>query len=479
MESRIKLFSTPQVESVTSLKDFNQKDIYGFLIRGGDKLYGDIKNNFSSIGNKRLSSFKRGVFNKITINKYLNKKLSIINPFNDIEYFNNDFISIGNIKKDYEPVIDLKIVIHNGYIEFPEFDSYVALVFILAKYHKPESTWQYRFIKIGTNSPKPIITIPTIEEDWEDVLKSLLEYLSIIKLFTGDIYKIYLCQSNEEVPEEKYFGISMDKIINYIPASLMVIYNKFISKAFEKGVIPKWQDTAKVKYSPGLKEKIIKYAEEKYKDELIIANIGQGSFFLDTEVALKSFPQARQILDPEKLGAMNANPDRKRTMYDYVALAIREHKNLIGYSDRDPVPAIAHEIGHFLVSKEKTLKSKCQENSKLGIFSDKFIKFYSGVFGGIGGFFSTNGITDVVGFFTAMALKSPELISEFYASYYGIEILEKVGATKDDIEKAKSALKLAYSTYINNAIKQASKVGYGRFVGGGARALVEFKKKLS
>jgi hypothetical protein len=270
----------------------------------------------------------------------------------------------------------------------------------------------------------------------------------------------------------------MDKIINYIPASLMVIYNKFISKAFEKGVIPKWQETAKVKYSPGLKEKIIKYAEEKYKDEIIVANVGQGSFFLDVDVVTKEIPQVRQLLDPEKIGSININPDRKRTMLDYLALAIREHKNLIGYSDSDPVPAIAHEIGHFLVSREKTLKSKLQA-AKSGIFSDEFIKFYSGVFGGIGGFFSTSGITDVVGFFTAIALKSPELITEFYASYYGIEILEKVGATKDDIEKAKSALKFAYLTYINGAIKQASSVGYGRFAGGGAKVLVEFKKKLS
>jgi hypothetical protein len=51
------------------------------------------------------------------------------------------------------------------------------------------------------------------------------------------------------------------------------------------------------------------------------------------------------------------------------------------------------------------------------------------------------------------------------ATYYGLQLMKKLGATEKDLTNAKYALKTAFSTYVMSVLNKGADSGYGRLVG--------------
>jgi hypothetical protein len=51
------------------------------------------------------------------------------------------------------------------------------------------------------------------------------------------------------------------------------------------------------------------------------------------------------------------------------------------------------------------------------------------------------------------------------ASYYGLQLMKKLGATEKDLTNAKYALKTAFSTYVMGVLNKGADSGYGRLMG--------------
>ena len=141
----------------------------------------------------------------------------------------------------------------------------------------------------------------------------------------------------------------------------------------------------------------------------------------------------------------NSNSKDPRNADDYLKLALEQGKDLVVYSDTNSTVVLAHEIGHYIVSRKKFLK-RLQNGTLLRNLSksDILITFIA-ILLGLSGHF-------VASMLSALVLKSPLLISEFAASYYGIKLLKEVGCSKEDINKAKDDFRRAYITYLNNAL---------------------------
>ena len=166
----------------------------------------------------------------------------------------------------------------------------------------------------------------------------------------------------------------------------------------------------------------------------------------------------------------NIDPTRKRCELDWIAYAASgldnngKPRDLILMSDLDPVPAIFHEIGHFMISQNKS-KGDIQRKSHTGLHSDGFASFVSFCLGMIGP------IGEIAGFLSTYLLKFPLMYSEFMASWYGIELMKKLGATEKDLENAKQTFRVAYSTYLVHVTDKATNSGIGRLSGEGWRLI--------
>ena len=437
-------------------KDFNQADIHMFFKYRGTDLY-DKKESGGSV--RDLSGVKRGKYSKADPDKFLiGKGVSIQFPANAKTYYSSGLIRTDVKEKDsWDEDFDLPVQIHNGYMVFPDFEYYGLFFFILPKYHRPgESTWEYKWMKEEDRYPKPVLTVPRDPKDWKEILEAFTEFLVGLKLFLGSIWNILLIpvKSIKTGMGDRFFGIA-EKAISLIPTAGSLIYRKIAAPLLEKKVNIEWNKTLRVNYSPGLLDKILSLADKRYGGTVLIGNIGAHSYFVNLTRGELGTRLRRMFTNPDFLVRNNIDPDRLRCELDYWAKAAREGKDVICYSDTDPLPAVAHEIGHHIENLDGTY-GKIQRSSHTILFSDGFVGFVSFLLGWAGP------LGEVASWITTFALKSPTLIAEFMASYNGIELMKDAGATEEDLKSAKYSLKLAYSTYLNSVAKKSTLSAYGR-----------------
>lgn len=449
------------------LRPSNRNNYVNF--RGRD-LYD--KMSFSSVGNKKLSSVERGTLNQQALKSVVERGVTINFSATHKEYNSKDYIKfLGSTKTiNAEEYYDIVVSIKDGYMLFSDSNLYDVFSNILPKYRNESSTWNFKMIKDEYYSTmyehtfsvlKPVITLPKNIDEYEFILKAFLEFLIYLKTMEGSIFKILIrVDSGSLTPREKAFSIT-DEIISWLPTFSTLLFNTVIAPKMFNRINLSWDDKLKVVYSRGLYEKMINYVKQNYGNKLMIANIGDSTCYINL-TNKKETAELRNLLMNESVrNQYNIDPKRLRTPLDYMARAVQEDKDLIMFNETDnPVPSVAHEIGHFLIEHEHKFLGAAQRHSHSdsGIFSDDFINFVLSISGFISGMVSGIGkgsiITagaDIASYVIAFLSKTPQLLSEYKASYFGYLLLKNVGATEDDLANIKKDLGTAFKTYLIGA----------------------------
>ena len=437
MKYRLKRFSN------TILKDFPQEEVYKFLNYRGTELYDDCKEK--SVNDINSPKIKRGKYNKVDLEKYI-KSTDITFRINDRTYKASDFLGIYNGKESLDKEYDIMIDMSGGFIEPDNGDIYVAMLGILPKYHKKDSTWEYKFLKSRNSSPKPILTIPTKKEELEDIVKIFCELAVFLKLFTGCYYKFYFTDTKNS--KQKSFSDTIKKnLLSYIPTVLNTSY-LLIGYPLIMGRLSKnLNELGKKRYGKDKFDKLLNYCEKIAKGNVYFVALGPISCYLDPQMIKKN-----GIEELKK----EADSSRLRTMSDWILKAYEDKKHLIFYSDLDSPIALAHEFGHYLEAIDGTL-GRIQRNDKKGIFSSGFIGFLAfilGLFGSVG---------EIIGTVSAMVMKSPLLLTEWMASYKGLKLMEESKIfTTEELKHTKQYFKTAWKTYLSSSYATASVSSIGR-----------------
>ena len=446
---------------VHTLKDFPQESIYQFMKFRGKDLYQNEIFNTQPV-NTKFGKLKSGRYKPAEFKSVIGTAM-INHPASHRDYISKDWIEIGKGKvvQDFDLVFK---VCKNGLIVAPEFDQYLLLLYTLSKYCNGE--FDYKFVERGSNFPAPLITVPKDKTGIEALVMALTEFLVGLKLFTGNIYKIRLVE--EDVTEAKNFSV-IEKITQYIPSIASALYKLIIQPIMKKRVEMKWDKANKASYTPALIPNLTKYIEKEYKTKLVVADCTPFSYFLNLTQGKDAEKLREMLKDPKSLAMNNIDPNRKRCAMDWWAYGAQgidndgKPRDVILISDLDPVPAIFHEVGHFFQNNEKWLGS-LQRASHSGVFSDEFVTLSSFLLGFMGSM-AKSAVPEVVSYVTSLLLKFPLLQSEFMASYYGLQLMKKLGATEKDLTNAKYALKTAFSTYVMGVINKGANSGYGRLTG--------------
>lgn len=429
-------------------------------------------NNSPKVENKtNISTVKRGIYRKRDIEKLIDSsKIYTTSSINGRRYGIEDFISFGNSSTSIDPGFDFVAEIDKKsgevVIEFLGISSKYSDVFskVMNKRVKSGTTWAYKIEEIAKKDSdlyptysltsmdksealnmksyiKLRISVPANSNDWTDILGGLLDIMLLLRSFLGNIYKLVFIEKGNQVfgnsKKRKLFSVNMIPFFIGAAASKMLY---IVKQHMKSSVKLDWDSSRKVTYSSNLMQKLVDYCDKKFKDKLIIGQIGAGSYYIDLTNNLSLL---KDLKDTKFLKENNIDPTRLRCEMDYWAKGVIEGKDVICYSENDPVPALAHEIGHFLENNDKYL-GPIQRASHRGVFSTGFVTFLSILFGLI----SASPIASTIKLITGTILKFPELVKEFMASYYGLELLRIVGASKSDLEKAEFALKAAFKTYI-------------------------------
>lgn len=453
---------------VRTLKDFPQESIYKFVKFRGKELYeNEILNTQST--NTKFSSLKKGKYKPAEFKSVIQTAM-INHPASHKDYYSKDWISVTK-PKNPDPHFDLIFrVCKNGLIVSPEFDGYFLSIYTLSKYC--EGKFDYKFVIRGNNNPSPIITVPKDKEGVIALVMALTEFLVGLKLFYGNIYKIYFIEEN--IKEAKYFSM-VEKITQFIPSTMSALFKLIIDPLIRKRISIDWDKSLKASYSPSLIPNLEKMINREYKDKLVIADCTTCSCHINLTKGKNAEMLRRDLNNPTLLAANNIDPNRRRCEMDWIAYAALgidnggKPRDIILVSDLDPVPAVFHEMGHFLQNNEEKL-GRMQRASNNGIYSDEFVSLSSFLLG-LAGSIVKSAWPEVVSYVTAVLLRFPTLQSEFMASYYGLQLMKKLGATDKDIENAKHALKLAFSTYILGTVDRGADSLYGRVSG-------EFLRKI-
>jgi len=440
MKYKLKRFSN------TILKDFPQEEVYKFMNYRGTELYDDCKEK--SVNDINSPKIKRGKYNKTDLEKYI-KNTNITFKINDRTYKASDFLGIYNGKDKLDKEYDIMIDMSGGFIEPDNGDIYISMLGILPKYHKKDSTWEYKFIKSRNTSPRPILTIPTKKEELEDIVKIFCELAVFLKIFSGCYYKFYFTDTNNK---QRLFSESLSigkTLISYIPTLINTSYFIFGHDLVIDRIGKKINELSKREFSKEKFNRFLNYCKKKSKGDIYFVNLGPVSCYLDTKLLSKE-----NIKELEKEG----DPKRLRTMIDWVIKAYNENKHIIFYSDIDSPIALAHEFGHYLEEIDGTLR-KIQTKSNRGIFSSGFAGFLAFVLG------LTGSIGEIIGTLSAMLLRSPLLFSEYMASYKGLELMKESKIfTEEEIEHAKKYFKVAWNSYLSNAYNVSTLSSGGRLV---------------
>lgn len=447
---------------IHTLKDFPQESIYQFIKFRGKELYQNVIFNTQPF-NTKFASLKKGRYKPADFKSVISSAM-INHPASHRDYPPKDWIEVGN-KKGIDPNFDLIFkVCKNGLIISPEFDQYLFLLYTLSKYCNGE--FDYKFVERGSNSPSPIITVPKDKTGIEALIMALTEFLVGLKLFTGNIYKIRIIE--EDLTESKNFSV-IEKITQYIPTIASALYKLVIQPLLKKRVEMKWDKANRASYTPTLIPNLTKYIEREYSDKLVVADCSPISYFLNLTQGKDAEKLRKMLNDSKALEMNNIDPNRKRCAMDWWAYGAQgidnngKPRDVILISDLDPVPAVFHEVGHFFQNNERYLGS-LQRASHSGVFSDEFTSM-SSFFLGFTGSMIGSVVPEAISYVTSILLKFPLLQSEFIASYYGLQLMKKLGATEKDLTNAKYALKTAFSTYVMSVLNKGADSGYGRLVG--------------
>lgn len=438
MKYKLKRFSN------TILKDFPQEEVYKFLNYRGTELYDDCKEK--SVNDINSPKIKRGKYNKTDLEKYI-KNSTITFKINEKTYKASDFLGVYDGKEKLDKEYDIMIDMSDGFIVPDNGDLYISMLGILPKYHKKDSTWEYKFVKSRNAAPKPILTIPTKKEEVEDIVKIFCELAVFLKLFAGCYYKFYFTDTKTK---QKEFSDTSKSLLSYIPTVLNTSYLLVGYPLIMGRLSKKLNDLSKKKYGKDKFEKLLNYCKKKANGNVYFVDLGPISCYIDPQMIKKNgIEELKKEADPERL----------RTMSDWLLKAYNDKKHLIFYSDLDSPVALAHEFGHYLESIDGTL-GKIQRNDRKGIFSSGFVGFLAfilGLFGSVG---------EIIGIVSAMLLKSPLLLTEYMASYKGLELMKESKIfTEEEIEQTRKYFKVAWKTYLTNSYSTASMSSIGRLVG--------------
>ena len=188
-----------------------------------------------------------------------------------------------------------------------------------------------------------------------------------------------------------------------------------------------------------LNQKLIKLIPDD--EDILIGDLGPSSFYFnprrmtdrERELMMKALDSRK--VDPEKLDSLNS----------YIYKSIKDKKLLVIISDLNGCEATAHEIGHLFIDYKGGILSKLQGNRVIGAIKNGPIpgmtSFALSLFG-----------KDIASVIIPFVMKTPLLITEFMASKIGLDLLAKAGATREQIESAKTALKSAWGTYFTDAL---------------------------
>lgn len=439
MKYKLKRFSN------TILKDFPQEEVYKFINCRGTELYDECKEK--SVNDINSSNIKKGKFNKAELEKYI-KNSTITFRLNDRTYKASDFLGIYDGKEKLDKEYDVLVNISDGFIVPENGDLYIAMLGILPKYHTKNSTWEYKFVKSRGSSPKPILTIPTKKEEIEDIVKVFCELAVFLKIFSGCYYKFYFTNTNNK---QRLFSESFSigkTLISYIPTLINTSYFIFGHDLVVDRLSKKINELSKREFSKDKFNRFLDYCKKISKGNIYFVNLGPVSCYLDTKLLSKE-----NIKELEKEG----DPKRLRTMVDWVIKAYNENKHIIFYSDIDSPVVFAHEFGHYLEAIDGTL-GKIQAKSNKGIFSSGFAGFMAFLLG------LTGSIGEIIGTLSAMLLRSPLLLSEYMASYKGLEVMKESKIfTEEELEHTKKYFKAAWNSYLSGAYNVATISSGGRW----------------
>ena len=423
-------------------KDFNQEDIHRFLTYGGKEMY-EKEPEFSSIPkNVKLNSLKRGTFKKSDIQELV----KIVFPFNQRTYDSRGMFWVWNEKDKLEKDLDILVNVNSGIMTFPDAPLYLPLATILTKYWKPDCGWNYVFIRTSYyNPPKPVISVPLKKENWKTLLQAFTEFLIFLKLFIGAEFRIYFHDSKTPDPKQKEF--SEGNIASWIPTAVNLGYSVFLAPILQKRLALKVSNAGKP-YNTSFETGFKKFLEKNYPD-LVLVKLGTGSCYINPQ----NIPG-----DVLKALRKEADPERLRTMLDWILWGHDNKKHILFSSDLDNALAMCHEVGHYLIDIGGGAKKWLHVHQRKGITNQGFISFVAFCLGLLGN------LGEAAGIVSSWLLKTPMLYTEFLASYIGLDVLKQAGGTEKEIEEAKKVFKAAWGTYFNNAARTGSSASWGRLV---------------
>lgn len=416
--------------SKLDFNSFDHEDLYHFITYCGREMYTDPK--FSSVkDNEDIKNYcsKSNKFKE----SVLKRKVDIILPMNHKKYDSTGMFRMYDKNEKYWEGLDIMALVTDGLIVFSEAPIYLPLAATLTKYWTPSCGWNYRYFRLSPQKPPyPVITIPEKDKDWDTLLKALTEFLVIYRLSYGVEPRIHFYKKPAEKVEEKKYS----ELASFIPTAAILGSSLIIAPLVKKQLHLKLQDTNK-NYNSGFVQKFKRYITKTYPD-IEIVNLGLGSCYINPRNI-----QPEVIEEVKKApGLRGGDPKRLRTMLDYIVWGYENGKHLIFCYDLDNPLALCHEVGHYLIEKEQGTAGWLQNNSKRGLTNPGFIKFIGFVLG------LTGSIGEIAGVVSTLLLKSPQLYTEFLASYKGLEVLKAAGGTEKEIEEAKKMFKLAWGTYL-------------------------------
>ncbi len=266
-------------------------------------------------------------------------------------------------------------------------------------------------------------------------------------------------------------GISNDKrrklfsfIVSKIITAFNVIYNFLIFRPFANYLSKKLvENRLSPKNEKMIISKLVNYMNS-LKD-LYSVNIGDSTYFFCIKT-LKRLKISKEYID--NLIKEGADKNRLRTVNDWIVKAYSEDKDLIVYSDLDSYVSIAHELGHYELSKEGvlgTIQNNCKYQRAPIVTA---INFFIGYLAGVNKSINTIAIGTIINF----VLNTPQLAIEFLASYRGIKLLERLHVDKEVIKESRTWLGYAFLTYLNSAIaRSGSSLTIGAGIGTAKRML--------
>lgn len=417
--------------------NFNGKEMYDKLDYEGDKLPEVVKESKKAYSPKMM---KKSI-----------DSVEILFPFNERKYKSSGYFETDP-KKFTKPGKDLQVNVYKeGIVVYltpnPSTSAYNSLFHIIPKYKKTIKVCQ-----VLTSSRDAILfifSVPSGQEGYNEIVSILTEYAVTVRTFLSYETKVMIQDRSkflnpkdysEKNPSQK--GFSLTPLPTGISLALgalglgHILASVKIQQAFHSILEKNKIDP------PGLHNKLIGWV--KKQGDIIYINLGPSDFFIDIRSINKS---TRDIL----INSPKFDADDPRSIDDYLKKGLIEGKNaMICYSDLSCAAVMAHEIGHYIISKKKFLNMFQSTNSPLGWLSKSpgilsFIGFVLGITG--------QGIIAAV---TLMAAQSPLLIKEFMASYYGLELLKELGVSEQDRNTMKKAFRGAFLTYLNSSVGKVS-----------------------